>query len=204
MGKKLAAAGMAAALAVGGLTVAAVNPLGVAGAQDAPATTTTAPAGTGSAKADGPLKRALASLVADGTLTQAQADAVLAATRSEAEAGRAERKEHRQARRAATLDVIAKALGSTPEEVKADLKGGTSIAGQAKAKGVDRQVVDDALTKHLNATIDAAVQDGKITEERAAKAKEHVEQAVDRILDADGSGAGRRTLRDRIKERRGN
>ena len=72
-------------------------------------------------------------------------------------------------------------------------------------RALDRaQVVDDALTEHLNATIDAAVEDGKLTEERAAKAKEHVDQAVDRILDADGSGAGRQGLRDRIKGRFGN
>ena len=198
MGKKLAAVGMAAAIGVGGLTVAAVNPLTTAGAQEAPAVTSEAPAKAG------PLARALDALVADGTLTQEQADAVTAKTKAEAEAGRAERKENRQARRAATLDVVAKALGSTPEDVKAGLADGQSIAAQAEAKGVDRQVVDDALTAHLNATIDAAVADGNLTEERAAKAKEHVDQAVDRILDADGSGAGRQTLRDRLKERRGN
>lgn len=199
MGKKLAAVGMAAAIGLGGLTVAAVNPLAVAGAQESPAATSEVPAAK-----DGPLARALDALVADGTLTQAQADAVAAKTRSEAEAGQAERKENRTARRAATLDVVAKAIGSTPDEVKAGLKDGKSIAAQAEAKGVDRQVVDDALTAHLNATIDTAVEDGKLTEERAAKAKEHVDQAVDRILDADGSGAGRQSLRDRIKERRGN
>lgn len=198
MGKKLAAVGMAAAIGIGGLTVAAIDPLGVAGAQDAPPTTE-APAAK-----EGPLVRALDALVADGTLTQAQADAVASETKAEAEAVQAERKENRKARRAATLDVVAKALGTTPEEVKVGLKDGTSIAAQAGAKGVDRQVVDDALTGHLNAAIDAAVQDGKLTEERAAAARDRVDQAVDRILDADGSGAGRQTLRDRIKERRGN
>jgi polyhydroxyalkanoate synthesis regulator phasin len=198
MGNKLAAVGLAAAIGVGGLTAAAVNPLASAGAQSAPASAAEAPA------KEGPLARALAALVADGTLTQAQADAVTAKTKAEAEAGRAERKENRQARRTATLAVVAKALGSTPEAVKAGLADGTSIAAQARAGGVDRQVVDDALTKHLTATIDAAVADGKLTEERAAKARAHVDQAVDRILDADGSGAGRQTLRDRIAERRGN
>lgn len=200
MGKKLAAVGMAAAIGVGSLTVAAVNPLGIAGAQETP--TTTAPA-EAPAK-DGPLARALDALVADGTLTQEQADAVAAETKAEAEAGKAERKEHRQARRAATLDVVAEALGSTPEDVKAGLKAGTSIAEQAKAQGVDRQVVDDALTAHLNETIDAAVADGGLTAERGEKAKARVDTSVDRILDADGSGTGRRTLRDRIEERRGN
>lgn len=208
MGNKLAAVGLAAAIGVGGLTVAAVNPLGVAGAQDTPAATTTTVVGGGSSSAtrEGPLKRALAKLVADGTLTQAQADAVTTATKSEAEAGKAERVEGRKDRRAALIAVAAKAIGSTPEDVKAGLAKGTSIADQAKAKGVDRQVVDDALTAHINAGIDTAVKDGKLTPERAAKAKKHVDQAVDRILDADGSGThgGRGSLRDRITERRGN
>ena len=201
MGKKLAAVGMAAAIGVGGLTVAAVNP---AGAQNAPATTTQASGQN--ATREGPLQRALAALVADGTLTQEQADAVASTTKAEAESGRAEHKEKAKARRTATLAVVAEALGSTPEKVKAALADGTSIAAQAEAKGIDRQAVDDALTKQLNANIDAAVADGKINEERAAKAKEHVDQAVDRILDADGSGGGggRGTLRDRIKDRRGN
>ena len=85
--------------------------------------------------------------------------------------------------------------GIHAEEVKAGLKDGTSVAAQAEAEGVDRQVVDDALTAHLQGRIDAAVQDGTLTEERAAKAEEHVDGAVDRILDADGS---------RFRGRRGN
>lgn len=210
MGKRLAAVGMTAAIGLGGLGVAALNPLGVAGAQDG--TTTEAPAagtaaGTGAEHRDGPLARALDKLVADGTLTQAQADEVQAATKAEAEAGRKERAANRKDRRQQLLTTVADALGTTPEEVTAGLKGGTSIAKQAEAAGVERQVVDDAVTKLLTDRIDAAVADGHLTEERAAKAREHVDQAVDRILDADGTGGhgkGKGTLRDRIGHRRGN
>lgn len=199
MGTKLAAAGLAAIIGIGGVAVA-TNPLTAASAQEAPDTGT----GSSAPAPDGPLARALDALVSDGTLTQAQADAVQAKTKAEAEAGRADRKAQRRARRAAIVEVAAKAIGSTPEDVEAGIGAGTSIADQAKAKGVDRQVVDDALTKQLTAAIDAAVEDGKLTEERAAKAKDHVDRAVDRILDADGSGAGRRGLRGRIAEHRGN
>lgn len=202
MGKRLAAVGMAAAIGVGGLTVAAINPLGVAGAQNTP--TTTAPSGAEAPTRQGPLQRALEKLVADGTLTQEQADAVTATTKAEAEAGRAERKEQGKAHRAETLAVVAEALGSTPDEVKAGLKDGQSIAAQAEAAGVDRAVVEGALTKHLTERIDAAVADGKLTAERAAKAKERLPKLVDRIIDADPSTVGRGGLRDRIRERRGN
>lgn len=206
MGKRLAAVGMAAAIGLGGLGVAALNPLGVAGAQDGTATTEAPAAGTGAEHRDGPLARALDKLVADGTLTQAQADEVQAATKAEAEAGRKERAANRKDRRQALLAAVADALGTTPEQVATGLKGGTSIAEQAEAAGVERQVVDDAVTKLLTERIDAAEADGHLTEERAAKAREHVDQAVDRILDADGTGRGHGTgtLRDRIGHRRGN
>jgi len=207
MGKRIAAAGLAVAIAGGGLTVAAINPLGIAGAQDAP-TTTSAPATTGAAKGakEGPLGRALDDLVADGTLTQAQADKVTSTVKTEVKEGRADRKAHRQERRTELLATVAKAIGTTPEQVKAGLKDGTSIAEQAKAKGVDRQVVDDAVTKALTARIDAAAKAGTLTSEQATKAKAKVGAAVDKLLDADGShlGKGAGTLRDRIKARRGN
>ena len=189
MAKRLAALGMAAAIGVGGFTVAAVNPLTGAGAQGTGTPAASAPNGNateGGARRSGPLDRALDALVADGTLTQAQADKVAKATKAEAEAG----KGRRQDRRKALLDVVAKAIGSTPDEVKAGVKGGTSIADQAKAKGVDRQVVDDALTKAMTDHIDAAVADGSLTEAQGTKAKGRIDKAVDRILDADGSGRG--------------
>lgn len=198
MGKRMAAVGLAAAIGIGGLTVAAVDPLGIAGAQDQ----TEAPAAAGDRV--GPLQRALDGLVADGTLTQEQADAVLAATKGEAEQGRADRRDRREARRAEVLAVAAEAIGSTPDEVKAGLQDGTSIAAQAEAAGVERQAVDDALTAAISERIDQAVADGTITEERAATAREHVDQVVDRILDADGQGGGgghgglRQRLRDRF------
>lgn len=193
MGKRLAAVGMAAAIGVGGLTVAAVNPLGVAGATSTP-TSQTAPqqagkkdhAGKKDNHKNGPLDRALAKLVADGTLTKEQATKVAEALKTEVKAGHEKGKERRQE----VLEVAAKAIGSTPEKVAAGLKDGTSLAKQAQAKGVDRKVVADALAKVFNARIDAAVKKGSITAERGAKAKANVAKAVDRILDADGHAKG--------------
>lgn len=189
MGKRLAALGAAVAITGGGFAVAAVNPLGVAGAQDQPKAE--APAGQAKAHRSGPLDRALDKLVADGTITQDQADKVTAAVKAQVKDGRAERKDRRTEHRKEIVGVAAEAIGSTPEEVAAGLKDGTSIAEQAEAKGVDRQAVDDAITKVLTARIDAAVKDGKITSERAEKAKANLDKAVDRILDADGKGKGK-------------
>lgn len=186
MGKRLAAIGAAAAIGIGGLTVAAINPIGMAGAQDA--SSTTVPAADGArAHRSGALERALMDLVADGTLTEAQAAKVKKAVISEAKTSRQNRKD----RRADVLQVAADAIGSTPDEVKSALKDGTSIADQAEAKGVDRQVVDDALTKAITARIEAAVKAGTITADQGAKATARLDKVVDRILDADGT-KGRR------------
>lgn len=196
MRTRLAALTAAAAIGIGGLAVAAVNPMGIASAQDAPA-------GGPAAGRHGPLAQALDALVADGTLTEAQAAAVTERVGDEVTEGRRARKD----RRAATLEVAADALRSTPSEVKAGLEGGTSIAAQADATGVERQVVDDALTGALTDRIEGAVEAGKLTEAQATKARKKLDGMVDRILDADGRGSGRGgsgRLRDRSRERQGN
>ncbi|MCB0971360.1 MAG: hypothetical protein KDA97_07570 [Acidimicrobiales bacterium] len=197
MRSKLAAIGTATALALGGLGVAAANPLAVAGAQDPDEAPAEAPA----AERQGPLERALDALVADGTLTAEQADAVREATRAEAEAGRAERQERRQARVAEHLEAVAEVLGTTPEAVREALVDGTSLAEQAEAAGVDRQAVADVLAAGMNDRIDAAEADGTIDADQAARAREHVDEAVERILDAaPGEGRwGRRGFGNRFR-----
>ena len=85
---------------------------------------------------------------------------------------------------ARALDDFGLGRAATPDEVKAGVEAGTSIAAQAEAAGVDRQVLDDAITTLLAGRIDAAQADGRLTDEQAAKAKEHLDQVVDRILDA--------------------
>ena len=186
MGKRLATVGIVAAIGIGGLGVAAINPLSTAGAQQDATAATEPTAG----ERVGPLRRALDALVADGTITQAQADAVLERAKAEAQAGRAERKERFAEKRAEVIGAAAEALGTTPEAVTDALADGTSIAEQAEAAGVDRAVVADAIRGVLSARIDAAIADGRMTEERAAKVREHLDGAVDRILDADGTHRG--------------
>lgn len=194
MGKRFAAIGMAAAIAGGGLAVAAVNPLQAVGASTGSAATSTTEVpsagqpgtGRGIGQGNGPLATALKALVADGTLTQDQADKVVAKVKAEAEAARAERKDRRTDRRQELLDAAATAIGSTPEQMKAGLKDGKSLAAQAEAKGVSRQTLVDALTKAIDGQIDQAVADGKLPADRAAKLKARTPKVVERIVDADG------------------
>ena len=177
----------AGAIGIGGLTVAALNPLGDAGAQDA--TTTTTPVAAAPAPAAAPttakaahrkvtrrvdqgiLQQALKSLVDDKTLTQAQADAVTTRVKDTAKADATKVK-------AASLSTIAKAIGVSADDVTAAIKNGQSIADLAKSKNVDPKKVIDALTAKGDARIDKAVSDKRITAERGTALKNRLETAV--------------------------
>ena len=92
--KFVAGLALAGTVGVGGLAVAAVNPLGQVGAASGPSTTTVAtsarrpgmPPGDrrGDHRPEQLLKSVLDSLVKDGTINQTQADKILAAVKAKA------------------------------------------------------------------------------------------------------------------------
>ena len=136
--KKLIASTVAAAtLATGGLTVAALNPLASAGAQEQATPDTQPDHRTHGRRILGTV---LDELVADGTLTQAQADAVKTGVKDEVQARRERRKE--------LAAVVADTIGIPVEDLVAALKDGQSIAQVAEANDVERQAVVDALVAH--------------------------------------------------------
>ena len=68
-----------------------------------------------------------------------------------------------------TLDPVAKALGISPADLKADLAKGQSIADIAKAKNVDINKVIDTLVADATTRIDKAVTDKSLTRAQADK-----------------------------------
>ncbi len=72
---------------------------------------------------------------------------------------------------AVTLDPVAKALGISVADLKADLAKGQTIADIAKAKNVDVNTMIDTLVKDATTRIDQAVTDGHLTKEQADKIK---------------------------------
>jgi len=190
--KMVAGLALAGTAGVGGLAVAALNPLGAAGAASNPSTTTVV--GDQAAPQDGQrgprdghgpqqvLKDVLDALVKDGTLTQAQADKVTSSVEAKVKEQRAEHDANRDARRQEFLAVAAKALGISTTDLEAQLKGGATLADVAKANNVDPGKVVDALVAKMNAKVDAAVADGTITaeqgEQRKARTKERVTEMV--------------------------
>ena len=207
MNNKLAAVGLAAGLLGGAAAGLALGVPGLAGAQSdvttttTPATTapdttapdTTAP-DTGSDETPAPKDRsawmtdALAPLVAAGTITQAQADAVieaLQAAKPEGPHGHGPGIVH------AGLDTAAKALGITTEELRTALRDGKTVADVAADKGVDVQVVIDALVADAQARIATAVSDGRITQAQADERLATLTDDITKIVNGEGRGFGR-------------
>jgi hypothetical protein len=203
MNNKLAAVGLAAGLLGGAAAGLALGVPGLAGAQSdattttTPATTspdTTAPAGTDPAETPATKDRsawmseALAPLVAAGTITQAQADAVIEAL----QAAKPERGHgHGPGIVHASLETAATALGVTTEELRTALRDGKSVADVAAEKGVDVQVVIDALVADAQERIATAVSDGRITQAQADARLATLTDDITKIVNGEGRGFGR-------------
>jgi uncharacterized protein (DUF433 family) len=91
-----------------------------------------------------------------------------------------ERKHRRQQARRAAGKTTADVIGISAAELAQELKSGKTIAEVAAAHGVDPQTVIDALAAKANEKIDTALSNGKISEERAARAKERLQSAITR------------------------
>jgi polyhydroxyalkanoate synthesis regulator phasin len=179
MNKKMAAIGLTAGLAAGGVAGLIVAAPSLSGAQtattEADAGSTTAPTPPDATDpgatppADAPdraskLEDALAPLVEDGTLTQEQADKVVEALKAAGPFGG-----HGPGRGAIGkgLDAAASALGLSEDEVRTALRDGQTLADVARSKGLDPQVVIDALVAEVTTHLDEEVASGDLTQEQA-------------------------------------
>ncbi len=78
--------------------------------------------------------------------------------------------------------IAAQTIGISPKELRSDVKGGQSVAEVAQAHGVDPQTVVDAVVKDLDAKLDKAVADGKVTQERATKIEDRLPTRIDKLV----------------------
>lgn len=176
----LAGVTLAGVAGVGVLGVASINPLGVAGAQDAPTPSGQATSNERPGRGE-VLGEVLDGLVADGTIDQGQADKITEAFKAKAQELR------EQFGRGGTgigghrgegLDAAATALGMDPTELKDALKGGQTLAQVAESKGVDVQVVIDALVAEATSRIDEAVAAGRIDAARGDELKAKLTERI--------------------------
>lgn len=128
----------------------------------------------------------LAATIVGGGAAVATSTPVAAAGAQEpaAEAAAHPRKQHHRQVLRRAVKTSAEVIGITAKELGTELRAGRTIAEVAQAKGVDVAEVTDALVAKGTARIDQAVADGKITAERAAKAKARLPKAADRIVNA--------------------
>jgi hypothetical protein len=191
----------------GSFAVAALNPLGVAGAQDntqsPPAAS--APAGRWGGMGHGPgrpgadvVNETLGELVANGTITQAQADAIRGSVKSKIEAHRAENPNPRTGNGPGkgergfafgqdVFETVAKTIGVDAQQLRTELRDGNkSIAQAAKDHNVDPQKVIDALVADANTRIDAAVTSGKLPADKAAKVKAGIADQMTKLVNRQG------------------
>jgi hypothetical protein len=175
MNKKLVSVTLGAGLIVGSAAGLIAVPA-LSGAQSTSSTTATAPANRPDPSVR--LNETLKPLVA-GTITQAQADAVIAALKADMP----ERGERgRGGKGGAGLEVVAQALGMTADELHTALKGGQTLAQVAESKGVNVQVVVDALVASATNHINEKVASGDITQAEAdAKLAELSQRVTDMV-----------------------
>lgn len=79
-------------------------------------------------------------------------------------------------------DIIAEKLGMTVDELKAELKDGKTVAELAQAKGVELQVIVDALVASQAERLQQAVTNGRITQEQADQMLNAMKERLTKIL----------------------
>jgi hypothetical protein len=84
--------------------------------------------------------------------------------------------------RGVNLDAAAGALGLSADDLMAQLRDGKSIADIAEAQGIDLDAVVDAIVKHASEKLDALVEKGVLTQERADELKANLEERINELV----------------------
>lgn len=180
--------GTAAGLVFGvpGLTSAASSDVAVSPAaivQQVDETDPVAPTDEAPAEVGTRLRETLQALVDDGTVTAEQADAVTSHL-IENRPDRGERREGRQERRQAP-EAVQELLGLSADELREQLRAGSTLGDIATAQGIDPQDVVDAIVAEMTERVDAAVAEGRLDADAAA---EKLADAQERIADRVNNG----------------
>lgn len=83
------------------------------------------------------------------------------------------------------LDAAATALNMMEDELKTELQAGKTIAAIADEKGISEDTLIAALETAINAEIDQAVTDGKLTADEAATKKEETAEQAQSIVNGE-------------------
>lgn len=78
----------------------------------------------------------------------------------------------------------------TADELKTELRDGTTVKELAEEKDVELSKVTDALVAAANERIDQAVENGRISEERAEEMKGNVSERITAFVNGERPEAG--------------
>ncbi len=93
--------------------------------------------------------------------------------------------------RGRVIEAAAEVLGVTQEELKDELKDGSSLAEVAEAQGMTVDDFKAELLYQLQALLDSDVADGTLTQEQADNIFGCAEEKIDSILSGEGRPHGR-------------
>lgn len=79
-------------------------------------------------------------------------------------------------------EAAARAIGIDAAELRAAIRGGTTVAEVATSKGVDVQSVQDAIVLALTARVDERVAAGDLDAERAARLEERLAGLAEKLV----------------------
>lgn len=127
----------------------------------------------------------LADLVEDGVITEEQATQVAEALRERAGDWRGHR---RGLDRGARLETVANVVGVEVEALAEALRDGQTIAEVADANGSSAQEVIDALVAEMNSKVDQAVEDGKLTSEKADEIRANAPERIESMVNGEFEG----------------
>lgn len=127
----------------------------------------------------------LADLVEEGVITEEQATQVAEALRERAGAFRAHRHGFKVG---ASLETVAGVIGIEVDALSDAVRDGQSIAEVAEANGSSAQAVIDALVAEMNTRVDQAVEDGKLTDERADEIRTEAPDRIEAMVNDEFEG----------------
>lgn len=185
--RKFAAAGLAAGLLGGGAAGVLLSEAPLSGASGVAAVQTQDDSGADEAPAPEDfqqrhrerLAEVLAPLVEAGTIDQSQADAVIEALVEAAPEG-----PRHGPRGGQGLEAAAEAIGVERSDLMDALRDGSTIAEVAEANGVDAQTVIDAMVAEAEQHIAEGLENGRLTEERAAEIRDGLTERITELVNS--------------------
>jgi hypothetical protein len=88
------------------------------------------------------------------------------------------------------FQAAADVIGIEPDELRHELADGRSLTEIADDNGVNRDDLKAGIISAVEAEITAAVEDGRLSEERAARLTENLDEYIERALDYTGGLPG--------------